>query len=153
MITTSFLILKYALSKTGIIIVGEAEWDVMSLPYRKYDRVLFEKSDHELLHYDDNYLFHDWNGTQKETLCLYQGPQCTFYHNNGSKSFQFVPNTPLGRGLALNYITFKEQKKLASMAKQLTTEGEPFEFPWGVGIKKAQDAKRFIINVGNLEEE
>jgi hypothetical protein len=89
-------------------------------------------------------LDYDWDASQKETLVLSKYSHLTFYHNNGLKYLEFVPNTPLGRGLAMNYITFKEQKKLDSMAKQLTTEGEPFAFPWGVGIKKAQDAKRFI---------
>jgi hypothetical protein len=124
----------------------------MSLPYeyRKYDKVLFEKSDsnHELLHYDDNYLFHDWNGTQKETLCLYQGPQCTFYHNNGLKSLEFVPNTLIGRGLALNYITHLEEKKLASMAKQLIIDDAPFKFlPRGPRLKKAKLAENFIMSL------
>jgi hypothetical protein len=45
----------------------------------------------------------------------------------------------------LNYITYLEERKLASIAKRLIIEGQPFEFPWGVGIKKAQNAKRFIM--------
>jgi hypothetical protein len=135
MITTSFIILKYALT-TGPFIVGS--------DYDKVECGTHDQKTHDLIPYDDNYLDYDWDASQKETLVLSKSSHLTFYHNNGLKYLEFVPNTPLGRGLAMNYITFKEQKKLDSMAKQLTTEGEPFAFPWGVGIKKAQDAKRFI---------
>ena len=140
MITTSFIILKYALT-TGPFIVGS--------DYDKVECGTYDQKTHDLIPYDDNYLDYDWDASQKETLVLSKYSHLTFYHNNGLKYLEFVPNTPLGRGLAMKYITFIEQKKLASMAKQLTTEGEHFEFPWGVGIKKAQDAKRFIINAGN----
>jgi hypothetical protein len=140
MITTSFIILKYALT-TGPFIVGS--------DYDKVECGTHDQKTHDLIPYDDNHLRYDWDASQKETLVLSKSSHLTYYHNNGLKSLEFVPNTPLGKGLALKYITFIEQKKLASMAKQLTTEGEHFEFPWGVGIKKAQDAKRFIINAGN----
>ena len=135
MITTSFIILKYALT-TGPFIVGS--------DYDKVECGTHDQKTHDLIPYDDNHLRYDWDASQKETLILSKSSSLTFYHNTNLKSLEFVPNTPLGRGLAMNYITFIEQKKLASMAKQLIIEGEPFEFPWGVGIKKAQDAKRFI---------
>ena len=136
MITTSFLILKYALSKTGIIIIDPKDYQKIEFgqPDSNFDITPFE---------------HEWDGTGKAQLRLYSNSYTTLYHNNGPKSLEFVPNTPLGRGLALNYITYLEEKKLASMAKQLILEGQPFQFPWGVGVTKAQDAKRFIITAGN----
>jgi len=136
----TFIILKYALT-TGPFIVGS--------DYDKVECGTQDQKTHDLIPYDDNYLTYDWDASQKETLILSKSSSLTFFHNNNLNSLEFVPNTPLGRGLALNYITHLEERKLASIAKQLIIEGQPFEFPWGVGIKKAQDAKRFIITAEN----
>lgn len=143
MITTSFIILKYALTSGPSIVLptdceniecGEAmESNSPAAPF---------------IPFHDDKIF-NWSGSSKLELRIYKNKSWTFYYNYGPKNLQFVPNTALGRGLALNYITSLEEKKLASMAKQLTIEGQAFEFPWGVGVTKAKDAKLFIITAGN----
>jgi hypothetical protein len=143
MITTSFIILKYALT-SGPSIVSPTDCESIECG----EAMESNSPAADFIPFDDDKIF-NWSGASKLQLRIYKNKSWIFYYNYGPKNLQFVPNNPLGRGLALNYITHLEEKKLASMAKQLIIEGNPFHFPWGVGVTKAQEAKLFIITVGN----
>lgn len=138
--TTSFLILKYALSKTGIIIIDPENCEEIECGY--FD------SDQEFIAFDEDTL-HNWESYQKIRLGVYK-KSSNYYYNHGPKSLEFVPNTLLGRGLALNYITYLEKKKLASMASELIIDDVPFKFlPGGPRLKKAILAENFIMSLAN----